>query len=120
MIAVKIYEKMPYDAAAELHGLLSRLYRRFRLTDNAAELCKFINFQKHTTTTANFMLNSHGDVAAELHGLLSRLYRRFRLTDNAAELLRALMMSDDIATLRSCHIHVALMGSKFDEEGKYV
>ena len=27
------------------------------------------------------------------------------------------MMSDDIATLRSCHIHVALMGSKFDEEG---
>ena len=33
---------------------------------------------------------------------------------------RTLMMSEGVARLQDCNVHVALMGSEFDEQGMYI
>ncbi|KAJ7394666.1 hypothetical protein OS493_000487 [Desmophyllum pertusum] len=140
MIAVKIYEKMPYDKVIKVPMVACRCQHNGESSEvGEVEELPDLMIAAATDTGSgpaydiglldNLLISRRIPQRLQILCLTAMEMRlqssmdcspvviiRFRLNDNAAELLRALMMSDDIATLRSCHIHVALMGSKFDEE----
>ncbi|KAJ7350167.1 hypothetical protein OS493_038038, partial [Desmophyllum pertusum] len=128
MIAVKIYEKMPYDKVIKVPMVACRCQHNGESSEvGEVEELPDLMIAAATDTGSgpaydiglldNLLISRRIPNRLQILCLTAMEMRlqssmdcspvvivRFRLNDNAAELLR------------SCHIHVALMGSKFDEE----